>query len=73
MKTNFSFALSVPLRASLQKLLLKKTTAGRRILSTNSFTLFEVILSMMLLSAAHVLLFMRKISHSSGGMDPRAA
>jgi hypothetical protein len=55
----------VPLRASseklllknllLEKLLLKRTTAGRRILSTASLTLFEVLLSMIVLPAAQVM------------------
>jgi hypothetical protein len=46
LKTNGSFAFSVPFRASAQKLLLKRTPAGRRILSTTSVTLFEILLSM---------------------------
>jgi hypothetical protein len=45
----------------VQKLLLKRTTAGRRILSTTSLTLFDVLLSMIVLPAAHVL------HQSSGG------
>ncbi len=55
LKTNCRFSFSVPLRASSQKLLLKRTTAGRRILSTTSLTLFEVLLSMIVLPAAHIL------------------
>jgi hypothetical protein len=66
-KTNWRFSFSVPLRASSQKLLLKRTTAGRRILSTTLLTLFEVLLSMSVLPAAQVLL------QSSGGRAPRAA
>jgi hypothetical protein len=54
------------LRASPQKLLLKRTTAGRRILSTTSLTLFEVLLSMIVLPAAQVL-------HQSSGTVCRAA
>ena len=38
---NSSFASRVPLRASSQKLLLKRTTAGRRILSFH-FTLWQL-------------------------------
>ena len=64
---NSSFASRVPLRASSQKLLLKRTTAGRRILSTASLTFFEVYLSMIVLPAAQVL------HQSSAGTAPRAA
>ena len=52
--TNGSFSASVPLRASPQKHLLKRTTAGRRMLSTTSLTLFEVLLSIIVLPAAQV-------------------
>ena len=62
-----SFSASVPLRALPQKLLLKRTTADRRILSTTSLTLFEVLLSMIVLPAAQVL------HQSSAGMASRAA
>jgi hypothetical protein len=66
LKTNWRFSATVPLRASHQKLLLKRTTAGRRILSTTSLALFEVLLSMIVLAAAQVL-------HQSSGMACRAA
>jgi hypothetical protein len=56
------------LRGSFQKLLLKRTTAGRSILSTTSLTLFEVLLSMLVLQAGHVL-FMRNISQISEGIE----
>jgi hypothetical protein len=65
-QTNCSFSASVPLRVSSQKLLLKRTMAGRRILSTTSLTLFEVLLSMIVLPAAQVL------HQSSAGMASRA-
>ena len=56
LKTNWRFASFVPLRASYQKLSLKRTTAGRRrILSTASLTLFEVLLTMIVLPAGQVL------------------
>jgi hypothetical protein len=67
MKTNSSFASPVPFRASSQNLLLKRTTAGKRILSTASLTFFEVLLSMIVLPAAQVL------HQSSAGTAPRAA
>ena len=67
LRTKWRFSFSVPLRASSQKLLLKRTTAGRRILSTTSLTLFEVLLSMIVLPAAQVL------HQSSAGMASRAA
>ena len=56
----------------IEKLLLKRTTAGRRILSTTSLSTtslahFEVLLSMKILPAAKVL------HQSSAGMAPRAA
>jgi len=44
------------LRALSKKVLLKRTMAGRRILSTIYLTLFEVLLSMIVLPAAQVLL-----------------
>ena len=50
-----------------QNVVLKRTTAGRSILSTCSFTLFEVLLSMIVLQAAQVL---RQLS---GGIASRAA
>jgi hypothetical protein len=62
-----SFAFSVPFRASAQKLLLKRTPAGTRILSTTSVTLFEVHLSMIVQPAAQV------PRQSSAGMASRAA
>jgi hypothetical protein len=62
-----SFSSAAPLRASFQKLLLKRTTAGRRILSTTPLTVFEVLLSMIVLPAAQVL------HQSSAGMATRAA
>ena len=49
---NCRLSLSVPLRASAQKLRLKRTTAGRRILCTTFLTFFDVLLSMIVLSAA---------------------
>jgi hypothetical protein len=56
LKTNWRVTFSVPLRqASSQKLLLKRTTAGGRNLSTASLTLFDVLLSMIVLPAAQVL------------------
>ena len=62
-----SFAFSVPFRASAQKLLLKRTPAGTRILSTTYVTLFEVLLSMIVQPAAQV------PRQSSAGMASRAA
>jgi hypothetical protein len=54
--TNCSFLFSGrAMRASPQKLLLKRTTAGRRVLSTTSLTLFDVLLSVIVLPAAQVL------------------
>ena len=44
------------MRASSKKVPLKRTTAGRRILPTIYLTLFEVLLSMIVLPAAQVLL-----------------
>jgi hypothetical protein len=67
LKANWRFSFSVPLWVSSQKLLLKQTTAGRRILSTISLTLFDVLLSMIVLPAAQVL------HQSSRGKAPRAA
>jgi hypothetical protein len=67
LKTNCSFSAAVPLRASSQKLLLKRTAAGRRTLSTTSLTLFDVLLSMIVLPAGQV------PHQSSGEMAPRAA
>jgi hypothetical protein len=66
-RTNCRFSFSVPLRMSSQKLLFKRTTDDRRILSTTSLTLFDDLLSMFVLSAAQVLL------QWSGGRFPRAA
>ena len=63
--TNWRF--KAPLRASPQNLLRKQTTAGRRILSTTSLTLFEVLLSMIVQPAAKVL------HQSSAGTASRAA
>jgi hypothetical protein len=66
--TNCSFSAAVRLRTSAQKKLLRKrTTADRRILSTISLTPFEVLLSMIVLPAAQVL------HQSSEGMASRAA
>ena len=65
--TWFLFVDIVPLRASSQKLLLKRATAGRRILSTCSLTLFEVLLSAIVLPAAQVW------RQSSEGMPSGAA
>ena len=67
LKTKWCFSFSVPLRSSSQKLLLKRTTTGSPTLSTTSLTLFDVLLSMIVLSASQVLL------QSSGGRAPRAA
>jgi hypothetical protein len=52
---------------SSKKLLFKRTTTGRRILSTASLNRFEVLLSMMVLSAGQVL------HQSSAGTIVRAA
>jgi hypothetical protein len=68
LKTNWRFFFFEPLRASSQKLLLKRTTAGRRALSTTSLTLFEAILSMIVLSAGR-----HAGRQSSDGMAARAA
>jgi hypothetical protein len=54
LKTNSSFASSVPLRESSQKLQVNRTT-DRSILSTTTLTLFEVLVSMIVLPAAQVL------------------
>jgi hypothetical protein len=62
---NSSFSAAVPLRASFQKLLLKRTTAGS--LSTTSLTFVEVLLSMIVLPSAQVL------HDSSAGMASRSA
>ena len=67
LNTNCCFLVAVPLSLSSKKLILQRTTAGGRTLSTNSLTLFEVILSMMVLSAAQVL------PQSSAGTAVRAA
>ena len=50
-----SFSAALPLLASHQKLLLKRTTVGKRMLSTTTLTLFEAFLSMIVLPAAEVL------------------
>jgi hypothetical protein len=50
-----NFSASVPFRESSQKLLLMRTTVDRRILSTTSLTLFEVLLSMIVLTTDQVL------------------
>ena len=57
--TNFIFSSAVSLRTSSQKLLLKRTTADRHILSTTSFNLFDVLLSMIVLTATRVLQVIR--------------
>ena len=54
LRNKFSFSAVVPSRAFSQKLLFKWTTTDRRILSTTSLILFEVLLSMIVLSASQV-------------------
>ena len=53
--TRFLFSASVRFRCLHQKLRLKRTSAGRRILSTICLSLFEVIHSMIVLFASQVL------------------
>ena len=67
LQTNSSFVSVVPLRASSQRLLFQRTTEGGHILSTASLTLFDVLLSMIVLQAAQVL------HQSSAGTASRAA
>ncbi len=52
---NCWLSVAVPVWVSSQKVLLKCSTSGRRILSTTSLTLFEVLPSMSVLTAVHVL------------------
>ncbi len=50
-----SLSAAMPLRASPKNLLIKRKTAGRRILPTTSLTLLDVLLSIIVLPAARVL------------------
>ena len=50
-----SFSAAMPLRASPKKLMIKRKTAGKRILPTTPLTLLDVLLSIIVLPAARVL------------------
>ena len=62
-----SFLAAVHFRVSLQNLLLKRTEVDRHILSTCSFTLLEVLLSLIVLSNDQVL------PQSSAGTESRGS
>jgi hypothetical protein len=63
--TKCIFSAAVPLRVSSKKILFKRTTAGRCILSNTDLTLCEVLLSMIVLPVVQVL------NQSSGGTTSR--